>query len=165
MNVSKRRILARQAHVKVRHQQWKNVFFVVGVIVVGGILLSIFANQRPPYTPEVTGGPRVQLEQTYFDYGDVQNNTRVQTVFRVQNIGDQPLILQGEPVVEVVEGCCPPRAEVSTYTLNPGEEATITLNFSMHEGMDGQHEFRVHLLTNDPTQSEIPLIVRSNWVV
>ncbi|MCA9910441.1 MAG: hypothetical protein KC519_17410 [Anaerolineae bacterium] len=45
----------------------------------------------------------------------------------------------------------------------PGDEATITLRFTMHEGMDGQHEFRVHVLTNDPTQPEIPLTVFSLW--
>jgi hypothetical protein len=45
----------------------------------------------------------------------------------------------------------------------PGNEATITLRFTMHEGMGGQHEFRVHVLTNDPTQSEIPLTVLSVW--
>jgi len=48
-------------------------------------------------------------------------------------------------------------------TLQPGDEATVTLRFTMHEGMGGQHEFRVHVLTNDPTQPEILLTVRSTW--
>ena len=34
----------------------------------------------------------------------------------------------------------------------------------MHEGMGGQHEFRVHLRTNDPEEPEKVLIARSNWV-
>ncbi len=33
----------------------------------------------------------------------------------------------------------------------------------MHEGMDGPHEFRVHVLTNDPQQPEKLLTVLSNW--
>ena len=41
---------------------------------------------------------------------------------------------------------------------------TVTLRYTMHEGMGGAHEFRVHVLTNDPTQSEILLTSRSNWV-
>jgi hypothetical protein len=46
----------------------------------------------------------------------------------------------------------------------PGEEATITMQYTMHPGMEGQHEFRVHLRTNDPAQPHTPLTVLSNWV-
>ena len=34
----------------------------------------------------------------------------------------------------------------------------------MHAGMDGPHEFRVHLVTNDPAQPETEIKVLSNWV-
>ncbi len=34
----------------------------------------------------------------------------------------------------------------------------------MHAGMDGKHQFRVHLLTNDPAQPEALLTAFSNWV-
>jgi len=34
----------------------------------------------------------------------------------------------------------------------------------MHAGMDGQHEFRVHLRTNDPEMPDKLLTIRSNWV-
>jgi len=33
----------------------------------------------------------------------------------------------------------------------------------MHAGMDGQHEFRVHVLTNDPIEPEKLLTVLSYW--
>jgi len=33
----------------------------------------------------------------------------------------------------------------------------------MHEGMDGAHEFRVHVLTNDPKEPEKLLTVISFW--
>jgi hypothetical protein len=46
----------------------------------------------------------------------------------------------------------------------PGDEATITVRFTMHDGMEGQHEFRVHLRTNDPAQPDKQLTIRSNWV-
>lgn len=34
----------------------------------------------------------------------------------------------------------------------------------MHAGMDGPHEFRVHVLTNDPVEPEMLLVAKSNWV-
>jgi hypothetical protein len=48
--------------------------------------------------------------------------------------------------------------------LKPGESTTLSMQFSMHEGMDGPHDFRVRLLTNDPDQPEKELVVLSDWV-
>jgi len=33
----------------------------------------------------------------------------------------------------------------------------------MHAGMDGPHQFDVHVKTNDPTNPEQVLVVRSDW--
>ncbi len=34
----------------------------------------------------------------------------------------------------------------------------------MHPGMEGPHEFRVHLRTNDPAEPDKQLVILSNWV-
>ena len=39
----------------------------------------------------------------------------------------------------------------------------MSLTFMMHKGMDGPHEFRVHLRSNDPVQPEKLLAVKSDW--
>ncbi len=36
--------------------------------------------------------------------------------------------------------------------------------FMMHEGMDGPHEFHVHIKTNDPDNSDKIITVLSNWI-
>ena len=38
------------------------------------------------------------------------------------------------------------------------------MQFMMHGDRGGQHNFRVHLPTNDPTQSDKTLTVLSDWV-
>jgi len=49
--------------------------------------------------------------------------------------------------------------------LEPGESTTVqSSTFMMHSGMDGPHDFRVHLLTNDPAQPDKSVQVLSNWV-
>jgi hypothetical protein len=49
--------------------------------------------------------------------------------------------------------------------LKPGESTTIKSSvFMMHAGMDGMHNFAVHLLTNDPVQSDKVINVLSNWI-
>ena len=48
--------------------------------------------------------------------------------------------------------------------LKPGESTTLSMQLTMHEGMDGMHDFRVHLKSNDPQQPDRTLTVLSNWV-
>ena len=58
------------------------------------------------FEPEVTGAPRVEVVQNdVIDYGDVKMGTTVTTTYTVRNVGDEPLVILGEPVVELVEGC------------------------------------------------------------
>ncbi len=49
-------------------------------------------------------------------------------------------------------------------TLNPGQQTTLSMQFMMHGDMGGKHNFRVHLLTDDPRQADKTLTVLSNWV-
>ena len=49
-------------------------------------------------------------------------------------------------------------------TLQPGQSTRLILQFMMHGDMGGQHDFRVHLWTNNPSEPEMQLTVLSNWV-
>jgi hypothetical protein len=40
----------------------------------------------------------------------------------------------------------------------------VKLQFTMHEGMGGPHEFRVHVLTNDPEAPQQEVTIRSTWI-
>ena len=136
-----------------------------GVIVILLIaFLLVRASLQKPYVAEVVGKPSAAIDQTYFDYGTVADMSQVETTFHVKNVGDQQLFIVGEPQVEAVRGCCPPKTILSQKFLNPGEEATVSMNFSMHPGMDGQHEFRVHVRTTDPDNPDQEVVVLSNWV-
>ena len=56
--------------------------------------------------PEVTGATWIEvLPQDCIDYGDVKLGSTINTVFKVRNTGDQPLVVLGEPQVELVAGC------------------------------------------------------------
>lgn len=49
--------------------------------------------------------------------------------------------------------------------LQPGESTIIQSSpFMMHAGMEGYHDFRVHLKTNDLDQPDLVVTVLSNWV-
>lgn len=51
----------------------------------------------------------------------------------------------GEPHVRVVEGCCPGLLTLSEATLEPGESSRMAFPLQMHSGMDGPHDFDLHV--------------------
>jgi len=53
---------------------------------------------------------------------------------------------------------------IGAMVLKPGEQTTLSMSFMMHAGMEGMHDFRVHIPSNDQAQSEKELVVLSNWV-
>ena len=53
---------------------------------------------------------------------------------------------------------------IGSMVLNPGEQTTMSMSFTMHQGMEGLHDFRVHMPSNDPAWDEKELVVLSNWV-
>jgi hypothetical protein len=53
---------------------------------------------------------------------------------------------------------------IGSMVLKPGESTTIDSTvFMMHPGMDGPHNFGVHLLTNDAKNPDLVVNVLSNW--
>lgn len=48
--------------------------------------------------------------------------------------------------------------------LKPGESTVVTMEYLMHGDMGGVHDFRLHLKTNDQTQSDTVVQVLSNWL-
>lgn len=139
------------------------IAIVLAVVVIGAVFVLSRSNQ-PTVAIDVTGKPNLVVDKPVVDFGDVHFGSPVTAVFKVSNSGDQPLQILQQPRLEVLQGCCPPDAIASKSMLNPGESGTITVRFTMHEGMGGQHEFLVHLLTNDPAQSEAQFRIFSNWI-
>ena len=134
------------------------------VVVLIGAVLVLNQSTQPSVAITVAGKPNVAVDKSVVDFGDVHFGNPVTAVFTVSNTGDKPLKLLQPPHLEVLQGCCPPKAIASSSTIDPGGTATVTVTFSMHEGMGGQHEFLVHLLTNDSAQSETQLRIFSNWI-
>jgi len=104
-------------------------------------------------TPETTG------------LGDRMVGEWASVSLQVLNAGTGPLRFQLPPWVTVAAGCCPPTARIGSMVLEPGERTTIDMRFTMHRGMDGPHDFRVHLVTDDPAGPDRTVRVLSNWVV
>lgn len=83
------------------------IWIVAGVLLfsIGGIFVWSGLGGKKTVAPQVTGAPSLVVDQTTIDEGDVKLGQTIRSAFRLQNVGDQPLQILGEPQVEVVEGC------------------------------------------------------------
>ena len=85
---------------------WLLPTIIIGAVaVVMAIAAVIIGSRGAPFEPEVTGAARAEIEETSIDHGTLRFEQPVESVFRVRNVGDQPLLILGEPRVELVEGC------------------------------------------------------------
>ncbi|GAB4480720.1 MAG: hypothetical protein OHK0031_02070 [Anaerolineales bacterium] len=54
---------------------------------------------------------------------------------------------------------------IGSMVLKPGESTVVESSiFMMHAGMDGPHNFGVHLISNDPAAPDFVVNVLSNWI-
>lgn len=145
----------------------RRFLIITGVAVGIFLLINVFwaGNTIPAdFVPQVDGAPSIAVvSEPVIEHGDLVVNGFITSSFEIQNVGDETLVVL-TPWVQVHEGCCPPQATISNQRLRPGEITTVSMRYTMHPGMDGQHDLRIHLLSNDPNNPEIELTALSNWV-
>lgn len=142
---------------------WMLLITIVGVALIVVALTSGSSNAAANFKPEVNGAPKLTADKEQVDLGTLPLGQTVDVKFEVTNTGDKPLTFTDVPYVQVVKGCCAPTPEIAARTLQPGQHTTVSVSFMMHEGMGGYHDFRLHLLTNDPSQRDKTVQILSNW--
>ena len=87
---------------------WPFAVMAVGavVIIVVGFLALRGGNSSPATNAlQATDGARLSVDRTTIDFGKVPLDKMVKAEFKIKNVGNQPLIIKGEPRVELVKGC------------------------------------------------------------
>ena len=104
------------------------------------------------------GAPKIQFEQTVYDFGKTSQVTTVSGVFKFKNTGDA--ILKLEPPKPSC-GCT--IAELKPDTLKPGE--TGELPFTLHLGQaKARLEKHIAVKSNDPLTPEVSLTIKVNYL-
>lgn len=101
----KQKVLRKQQPKSTTRFTWLWTAAVALLFVVIGLFVWYRVGKQPTAKPQVTGEPHLAVDQTTLDEGDVKLGKTIQSTFRLQNVGDQTLQIEGDPQVEVVEGC------------------------------------------------------------
>lgn len=132
-------------------------FAIVTFLAVAASLFALRASNPPESGPmggllydadiEASGWAElagIEVRGAELAMGQVPNNVTVVPEWTLTNTGDSSVTL-GEPHASVIDGCCPGPLELTATTLAPGESARLTFPLQMHDGMDGPHDFDVHV--------------------
>jgi hypothetical protein len=97
--------------------------------------------------------------------GHVALNVAVRPTWQLNNTGTDPVTI-GEPHAQINEGCCPGAFTLQgPNTLDPGAQADLSFELSMHPGMDGPHDMTIHvpIQNADGTTETIDLAVTGDF--
>ena len=144
--------------------QQKKSFPWVFVILGGAILTATIFFFTNPGSGESGGTPAITVDESSVDLGYIKLGEYRSINIKVTNTGNGTLRFKEQPFIEVLEGCCPPQLSIGKMALKPGESTYVqSPDFMMHEGMDGKHDFGIHLKTNDPVNPDFLVHVLSDW--
>jgi hypothetical protein len=84
------------------------IWLIIGgiglILILSAVFLSGIGREKADI--QVTGTPKIQVEQEVYDYGVVKlGGVPIRTVVKVTNVGDQTLRFSEPPYIEVLEGC------------------------------------------------------------
>jgi hypothetical protein len=86
---------------------WPVVVLVIGAFAITGVVLLISQESALPegYMPQVSGAPALEVEQPFFELGEMHFNVPANVTYVLRNVGDKPLRILDVPQVQVLEGC------------------------------------------------------------
>lgn len=109
--------------------------------------------QATPQDAATPGGtPRIEINDTEFDFGEVWKGTPAKETFKIKNVGDAPLTIHARSSC----GCTVPTRPKSP--LDPGEETEFSISY--RTSLLGKTHKTVTLQTNDPDRSVIKIPVK-----
>jgi hypothetical protein len=145
---------------KTRRPSRTGLLAIVTTVAFFGLVGTLFALRasNPPETGPMGGlmyegnmhasgvatAAGLQVDGAEVAMGHVPNDVTVVPEWTITNTTDHPVTL-GEPHASVIEGCCPGPLELTVATLAPGESTQLTFPLQMHDGMDGPHDFDIHV--------------------
>mgnify|MGYP006299405367 CR=1 FL=1 len=102
--------------------------------------------------------PKIEFEQVYYDFGNLQQGEQVSYIFEFTNTGGLPLMIK-EAVASC--GCTVPRYD--KQPIQPGKKGSVEVIFDS-SGRRGNQYKSVILKTNTP-RGTVRLTIKANVIV
>ena len=108
-------------------------------------------------TALAAGTPKLQFEQTVYDFGKTSQVENVSGTFKYKNVGDAVLKLEAPK-----PSCGCTIAGLKPDTLNPGETGELAFTFNLGRSR-AVLEKRIAVRSNDPQNPEVSLSIKADY--
>jgi len=103
-------------------------------------------------------GPKLVLQQSSFDFGDIKQGEKVSHTFVLSNGGGDLLT-----ITDVKASCGCTAATPEDHELAPGQSTNLVVTFNS-AGRMGKQSKTVRIYSNDPENPEMALVITGNVV-
>ncbi len=103
-----------------------------------------------------TGGPKITLDQTEFDFGNVTEGDKLTHVFTIKNTGDAPLLID-----RVRTSCGCTVADLKTKEIAPGASGEVEVSFDT-KGRMGPNRKTITISSNDKQTPNANVEIKAN---
>jgi len=103
------------------------------------------------------GMPKLELDKSSYDFGNIKPNSTNKAVFNLTNIGKEPLI------IKEVKKCCGAVIKLEKQQLSPGESGVLTVEYSAGTGI-GKLKKTISLVTNELNSTETKLTIKGQMI-
>jgi hypothetical protein len=107
---------------------------------------------------DLENAPRIQFEETRYDFGEIKSGTNVRHDFVFTNVGKKDLIIRSTSA-----GCGCTAISPEKSLIPPGESSKITVVFNTTGRYNMQHKSAT-VISNDPKEPAIYLFIKGNVV-
>ncbi len=125
-------------------RRWISLFALSTLLVATGVLDA----QGDPQS-----GPRLQLSQREWDFGQIWTGDPCKIDLGMKNVGDAPL-----KILDIKSSCGCTTAEPGKRELAPGESDTMTVTYDTNKTAKAV-KHTVTIVTNDPVKPEIRFVL------
>jgi hypothetical protein len=106
---------------------------------------------------ESIGAPKLVVERTSYDFGEIVPGSSNTAVFNFRNAGDKPLKIAD------VKKCCGAVTELDKEELSPGETGVLSVKYRTGQ-RTGILSKKVSMFTNDPENQQVELSITGKVV-
>jgi hypothetical protein len=124
---------------------------------IAAALLILLAVVEAAHAKEiVTGGPRIKVDETEYDFGTISQYTSNEHVFKFENTGTETL-----EITKVHASCGCTGTLLSEDKIEPGESGELKVTFKSGTFSDNVRK-HIYLNTNDPANKKVTLSITAN---
>ena len=141
----------------------KQKHLILSALVITSLAMVVVAyltgSLQKPRLISRNDPPRLVVEEPDYKYGSVEEGIEVPHVFKLQNLGGEPLLIKSTST-----SCGCTQLDLSSQHVEPGEAAELKVTMDTSEKL-GLVTKTIDVVSNDPKKSIYKLSVTANGVL